>query len=165
MAARGVFGDDKGFRVKTFSSGGAAQKAEGLGVGVFVFVRRVEEDEVDGLREFLEERHYAPSVDRVASGDAKSGEVNVQGFEGGRGVFGEPDVACAAAKGFDPYGSGASVKVGKCGAGQAGRENVEQGLAQAVAGGAGGRSGWGGKEAGTVGSGDDAHGHYRNGRI
>ena len=150
--------------METCPSGCAAQEAKTLGVGVFVFVRRVEEDEVEGLREFLQEWHYAPSVDRVATGDAERGEIGVQGFKRGRGVLGEPDVACAAAEGFNPYGSGAGVKVGKCGARQARREDVEQGLAQAVAGGAGGRSGWGGEEAGTVGSGDDAHEHYRNGR-
>ena len=46
VAAGGVFGDDEGFRVEAFGSGDAAEKAEDLGVGVFVFVGRIEEDEV-----------------------------------------------------------------------------------------------------------------------
>lgn len=88
----------------------------------------------------------------------------MQGFEGGRSVFGKPDLACSAAESFDADGPGARVQVSKRRARHAWSEDVEQGLAQAVAGRASSGSGWSGEETGTVGSGDNAHGHYRNGR-
>ena len=88
----------------------------------------------------------------------------MQGFEGGRGVFGEPDMARATAQGFNADGSGAGVKIGEGGARNAGGNDVEQGFAETVAGRAGCGSGWSGEEAGTVGSGDDAHEQYRTGR-
>ena len=93
------------------------------------------------MREFLEERHRAPGVYGAAGGDAKGGEVGVQRFEGGGGVFGEPDVACAAADGFDADRSGTGVEVGEGRVEEAGGEDVEQGFAEAIAGGAGGCSG------------------------
>lgn len=91
-------------------------------------------------------------------GDAEGGEVGAEGFEGGGGVFGEPDVAGSAGEGFDAYGSGASVEVEEGATFEAGSEDVEEGFAEPVAGGAGGGAGGRGEETGTEGSGDDAHG-------
>ena len=162
IAACGVFCDGERFGAEAFRSGLAAEEAESLRVRVFIVVGRIEENEIESVREFLEQRHGASGVDGAAGTYAQRGEIGVKGFEGGRGVFGEPDVACAAAEGFDADGSRAGVEVGEGGVGQAGSEDVEQGLAQAVAGRAGGGSGWSGEEAGTISSGDDAHGHYRN---
>ncbi len=164
VAAGSVFGDDQRFRMEAFGSGGAAQEAEALDVGFFVFIGRIEEDKIEDWCEFLQERHGASGIDGEARGNAKGGEIGVQGFEGGRRILGKPDVARAAAEGFDADSSGAGIKVGEGGAGHAGSEDVEQGLAQTVAGGAGGGAGWCGEETGTVASGDDAHAHYRNGR-
>ena len=164
VAARGVFSNDERFGVEAFGSGGAAQEAESLGVGILVLVGRVEKDKVKGLREFLEERHGASGVKSVAGGDAKRGKIGVQGFQGGRSIFGEPDMARAAAEGLDADGSGAREEVDKGGARQGRSEDVKQGLAKTVAGRAGGGSRWCGEGTGTIGSGNDAHGHYRNGR-
>ena len=84
-------------------------------------------------------------------------EVFAEGGEGGGGVFAEPDVGCSAGEGFDAYGSGAGVEVDEAGAFDAGLEDVEEGLAEAVAGGAGGGSAGGLELARAIGSGDDAH--------
>ncbi len=65
------------------------------------------------------------------------GQIFAEGFEGGRGVLGEVDVGGAAADGFDAYGSGAGVEVGEAGVGDARGEDVEEGFAEAVGGGAG----------------------------
>ena len=161
-AAGRMFGDDEGFGGKNPGSRRTAEKAEALAVGLLVLVGRIEEDEIEDLREFLEQRHGASELERVVGRDAQGGEICMQRFEGGVCSFGKPHVACAAAERLDAYGSGAGVKVNKVGAGQARGKNVEEGLAEAVAGRTRGGSGRSSKEAGTVGSGDDAHGPYRN---
>ena len=60
-------------------------------------------------------------------------------------------------EGFDADGSGAGVEVDEAGAFDAGLEDVEEGLAEAVAGGTGGCSARGVELARAIGSGDDAH--------
>ena len=150
-----MLGDDEGLRRE---AGGTTEEAESLGVGFFVFVGWVEVEEVDaGWREALEERHGAAVFHGEGLRDVEGGEVCAEGFEGGRGVFGEEDVAGSAAEGFDADGAGAGIEIDEGGVGEARGEDVEEGFAEAVTGGAGGGAGWGDEDAGTVGAGDDAH--------
>ena len=97
--------------------------------------------------EALEERAGAAVFEGVAVDDLEGGEVGAEGSEGRLGVFGEPDVCGATADGFDADGSGAGVEVDKAALGDAWREDVEEGFAQAVAGGTG-RGAAGGDGAG-----------------
>src|SRR5450432_2823512 len=73
-------------------------------------------------------------------------------------IFDEGGVSGAAAKGFDADGSGAGEDVEEAGAGNAATEHVEEGFAQAVAGGAEGEAFEAFEDAAAIGSGDDAHG-------
>lgn len=150
----GVFGYDEGAGGE---HGLAAEEAEGLGVGFFVVVGGVEEDEVDRLRETLEQRHHAAVFEGVATGDFEVLQVGAEGFEGRTAVLGEVDVSGSAADGFEAHGSGAGEEVYETAAGDARREDIEQGFAEAVAGGAGVGAGGRCQEAGTVLAGDDTH--------
>ena len=153
----GVLGDDEGVWGEELAAGGAAEEAEGLGVVGFALVGRVEEDDVDGDLEFLQELGDAAIFQRVAAGDFEGGEVGAERLQGGCAVFCEPDAACATADGLDADGAGAAVEIDEITAGQARGDDVEEGLAESVAGGAGGGAGGRDEETRTVGSGDDAH--------
>jgi len=123
----------------------------------------IEEDEVDGvgelgeLEETLEQGAGAAVFKGEAGGDLEGGEVGAQRGEGGGGVLGEPDVGGAAAEGLDADCAGAGVEIEETAIGDARGEDVEEGLAEAVAGGAGGGAPWGDELAGAMGSGDNTH--------
>ncbi len=131
-------------------------------VRVLVFVRWIEENEVQTLRQSLEERQGAPGLDLIAVRNAKRSEIRAQGVKGSGRIFGKPYRTSAAAQRFYADGSSPGVEIGECRAGHAGAKNVEQRLAQTVAGWAGSSSRRSGKEARTIGSSDDTHGPYRN---
>jgi len=63
----------------------------------------------------------------------------------------------AAAEGFEADGAGTGVEVQKTPALNAGGEDVKEGFAEAVAGGAGGEAGWRLKGSRSEGTADDAH--------
>jgi hypothetical protein len=155
----GVFGEDEGVGGEDGGVGGAAEEAEGLGVGVFVVVGWVEEDDVEGieLEQACEQGGGSAVFEGVVAGDGEVGEVGFEGFEGGRSFFGEEGVGCPAGDGLDADGTGSGEEVGEATAFDARTEDVEEGFAEAVAGGAGQGAGWGGEGSGTEGSGDDAH--------
>jgi Zn-dependent protease/CBS domain-containing protein len=138
----------------------AAEEAEGafvLGCGL---VGWIEEDEVQWRGEFgeaLEERAGASVFEGVAVDDLEGSEIGAERRDGGRGVFGEPDMGGSAADGFYTNGSGAGVEVYKSALRNAWRENVEEGFAQAVACGTGRCTAGREKLAGAEGSGDDTH--------
>ena len=163
LAPGGVFGDHQGVGREERLVGGASEEAEGLGVGVFEIVGWVEVDEVGGLRgeefgEALEELSRAAVFHGVGGcWDFEGGEIGTESFQGRDGVLAEEDMGGAAAEGFDADGAGAGVKVEEAAAGEAWGEDVEEGFAEAIAGGAGGVAGRAGEEAGAIGAGDDAH--------
>jgi hypothetical protein len=66
-------------------------------------------------------------------------------------------VGGAAGEGFNADGSSAGVEIDEAGACDAGLEDVEEGLAEAVGGGPGGGSARGLEQARAIGSGDDPH--------
>lgn len=160
-----VFGDDEGVGGQEGSAADAAEEAEGGLVLVSGLVGWVEVHDVytggagwgGQFGEALEEGSGAAVFEGVAVGDVEGGEVGAEGSEGEVGVFGEPDVGCSAGDGLDAYGAGAGVEVDEAAAGDARGDDVEEGFAEAVAGGAGFEAAWGGELAGAIGSGDDAH--------
>jgi len=136
---RRVFGQDQGVRREERSVGWAAQEAEGLGVVVFGVVGWVEEDDVDGvggLGEALEKGGRAAVFEGEASGDIEVRQVRLEGLQGGCGFFGEEGVGRATGDGFDADGAGSGEEIGEAAALDTGAEDVEEGLAEAVAGGA-----------------------------
>ncbi len=156
-----VLGDDAGARGEERFGAGAAKEGEGGGVLGGGNVGRVEEDEVKGIgagEQAGDEGGYAAVIEGVAGGDVHGLEVLAKSGEGGAVAFGEEDVGGAAAEGLDADSSSAGVKVGESGAGKGWRENVEEGLAEAVAGGAGAGSTRGDQRPRAVKAGDDAHG-------
>jgi Zn-dependent protease/CBS domain-containing protein len=110
------------------------------------------------LCEAFEQGTGASLFDGEVVGDFEGFEVGADGGERGLGLLGEPDVSCAAAEGLDADGTGAGVEIGEAAVGDAGREDVEEGLAQAVAGRARVGATRGDELARAMGSGDDAHG-------
>ncbi len=159
-AFAGVFGEDERVRGEDLRVGRASQEAERLGVVVLGVVGRVEEDQVERVPELekpLQERGGSAVFDAIAAGDLEVGQVGFEGFERRRSVLCEEDVRGAARDGFDADGTGSGEEVGEAAARDAGAEDVEEGLAEPVAGGAGVGSGRGGEDSGPVDSGDDAH--------
>ena len=155
-----MLGDDQSIGREEFATAGTAEKAEGAFVLGSGLVGRVEKDEVQRGAEFakaLEQRAGAAVFKGVAVGNLKGGEVGAQGGDGGGGVLAEPDVGRSAADGFDAGGSGASVEIDEAAAFDAGLEDVEETLAEAVASGPGSGAAGRGELTGAKGSGDDAH--------
>ena len=139
----GVLGDDAGGGQEKVSTAGAAEQGEGGGVLVGGLGGRVKEDEVEAISGFGEPGQKgtgAAIVQGVAGGDPEGAQVLAQGGDGERSLFGEEDVGGSAGDGFDTDGAGSGVEVGEAGALDPGTEDVEEGLAEAVAGGAGGGS-------------------------
>ena len=87
----------------------------------------------------------------------RAAQVGADGGQRRRGFFREPDVGGAAADRLDADRAGAGVEVDEAGPGDARREDVEEGLAQAVAGGARAAAARGDERARAIGAGDDAH--------
>ncbi len=156
-----VFGDDEGVGGEDGAAWLTAQEAEGGGILGVEVPGRIEEDEVERgggvAQQLVEECGGAFGIDVESGCDFESGQVGSDGGDGGGGFFGEGDVGGAAAEGLDSDGAGAGVKIGEAAAGNAGRDDVEEGLAEAVAGGAGEVAARGGERTGAVGAGDDAH--------
>ncbi len=140
-----VFGDDQRTGGEDADAADAAQQVEGVGVVGLGLPGRVEVDEVEELGcagglgglfgEAFEEGAGAALVDGHTAIDPKGFEVGAECGEGWVGALGEEDVGCAAAERLDADGAGAGVEVGEAAAVEARREDVEEGLAQAVAGG------------------------------
>jgi hypothetical protein len=89
--------------------------------------------------------------------EAEGAEIFAQGAEGGRGVLDEDDVGRAAAEGLDADGSGAGEEIGEDSVSDARSEDIEEGLAEAVRGGAGGVAAGSDELAGAKFASDYAH--------
>jgi hypothetical protein len=160
----GVLGDDEGIRGEELAASGAAEEVQGRFVLDLEVVGRVEEEDVDGagwgldgLAEAVEKGSGAAVFEGVALGDLEGREIRAEGGDGGGGLLGEPDVESAAADGLDADGAGAGVEIDEAAAFNTRGEDVEEGLAEAVAGGAGFGATGRDELTGTVGAGDDAH--------
>ncbi len=155
-----MLGDDEGVGSER-SSRSAAQQAQSGGVFGGSVVRGIEKNKAEVLEwrcgRAAKECACAGSVDAGLSGDAEAGEVGAENFESSRGALDKGDLRSAAAERLDADSTGARVEVEKDGAFYAGSKNVEEGLAQAVAGGAGGQARGRSEGARTETSGDDAH--------
>ena len=158
-----VFGDDDGAGREDCGRG-ASEKRECGGVFGVEIVGRVEKDNVEagiwcGIAQKCGD---CTSMDSEAGGDAEAGEIGAERGERGVGFLDEGDVGGAAAEGLNADGSGAGVEIEKARAGDlrslgSRRKYVEEGLAEAVAGGARGKAGRRGESAGTELASDDAH--------
>jgi hypothetical protein len=89
--------------------------------------------------------------------EAEGAEIFAQGAEGGRGVLDEDDVGRAATEGLDADGSGAGEEIGEDSVSDARSEDIEESLAEAVRGGAGGVPAGSDELAGAEFAGDYAH--------
>lgn len=173
-----MLGDDEGAGGEEDLGAGAAEEGKGVGVVGGGDVGGIEEDDVErvdggfaggwvgrqvgGLGDQLVDESFeggdgAARFEGVAGADAEGVEVGAEGGEGGVGAFGEEDVGGSAAKGLDADGSGAGVEVGEAGVADAGLEDVEEGFAEAVAGGTGAVAARGDEGARAIDPGDDAH--------
>ena len=169
-----AFGEVEFFEVFGYYDG--VGREEGVAFGAeqvqsrFVFcgfgVGRIEEDEVDfsvGCGETFEGGGCSPGFECVAAADSERGQIGADGAEGGLGVFDEDGFCGASAEGLYSHRSGASVEVEEYGAGDARGENVEEGFAEAVAGGASVAAFGRDERSGAELSGDDAHRDDGNG--
>jgi hypothetical protein len=156
-----VLGDDEAALAKKW---GRAEEAEDAVVLRFFGVGRVYESEIEWgvgrfvlVGDFLEGAEGVEGEDLRAAGDCEGCEVATNQDSGGGVVFDEDDFEGAAAEGFDADGAGAGEDVEEARAGDVGAEDVEEGFAKAVAGGAEGVALEGFEDAATVFAGDDAH--------
>jgi len=143
---------------------GGAEEAEDAVVLRFFGVGRVDEDEIEwwvrGLVAGSEFFEGAKSVQRKnlrPAGDGEGCEVATNQDCGGGMVFDEDDFEGAAAEGFDANGAGAGEDIEEAGARDVGAEDVEEGFAKTVAGGAEGVALEGFEDAAAEFTGDDAH--------
>lgn len=154
-----VFGYDDGLGRKNLAAFSAKSMQCGFVFGGFG-VGWVEEDEVGGAPgggEALEGSGGGAGFERVASSDSQRRQVGADGSQRGFGAFYKDGFRRASAEGLDADGSGACVEVEENGAGDSRGEHIEEGLAKAIAGGAGIAAFGRGQRAGAKLSGDDAH--------
>ena len=162
-----MFGDDE--RAGGEEGGGwGAELVEGRGVFFGGVVGGVEKDDVEDGRaglELAEEGGGGAGVDGDARGEAQAGEIGAEDFEGGWSALDEGDAGGTAAESLDGDCAGAGIEVEEGHRGDAGCEDVEECLAEAVAGGAGRHACGGLKRARAECSGDDTHAnqHTRRG--
>jgi Zn-dependent protease/predicted transcriptional regulator len=138
----------------------AAKKIQRLGVLVLCFIRRVEKDEVDRLRQLAEPLQHgsdAAIFDRKVTSNPEGREILPKRCQRSLRVFRKPDVRSAAAQRFYPNGSGTGIKIDETASLQLWRKDIEEGFAQPVAGGTGLHAAGGDQLTGAEGSGDDAH--------
>jgi hypothetical protein len=143
---------------------GGAEEAEDAVVLRFFGVGRVEEDEIEWgvgrfvlVGDFLEGAEGVEGEDLRAGSDCEGCEVATDQASGGGVVFDEDDFEGAAAEGFDANGAGAGEDIEETRAGDVGAEDVEEGFAEAVAGGTERVALEGFEDAAAIFAGDDAH--------
>ena len=122
---------------------GGAEEAEGAVVLNFFGVGGIDEDEIEWCvggfvagGEFFEGAEGVEGEDKGSGLDFEGCEIAPDESGGGSVVFDEDDFDGAAAYGFDADGAGAGEDVEEARAGDVGAEDVEEGFAEAVAGGA-----------------------------
>jgi len=126
----------------------------------------IEEDEIEGGRwnrfgllfgQALEQRAGASIFNSDTLGDLESREVRAKSVESLRGVLGEPDMGGAAADGLDANCARTRVEIDEPAAFEPRSEDVEEGLAKTVGGGARRCAARSSKLTGAIGTGDNAH--------
>src|SRR5882762_1810894 len=139
-------------------------EAEDAVVLVFFGVGRVDENEIEwwvrGLvagGEFLESAQGVEGKDLCSVGDCERFEIAADESRGGGMVFDEDDVDGAAACSFDTDRAGAGEDVEEARAGDVGAEDVEEGFAEAIAGGTEGGALEAFEDSAAIFAGDDAH--------
>jgi hypothetical protein len=112
-------------------------------VGPGRVVGRVEEDQIEGNvgAHAAEDRLDAPGVDGDTGGDAKVGEILAQDGQGHRTSLDKIDLRRAAAVRFKPDRTRTGKEIEEADAHNPRGQDIEQGLAQPVAGGPGGEAG------------------------
>jgi hypothetical protein len=143
---------------------GGAEEAEGAVVLILFGVGRVDENEIEwrvrGLvagGEFLERAEGVEGKDLRSVGDCERFEIATDEDCGGGVIFDEDDLDGTAAEGFDADGAGAGEDVKEARAADVWAEDVEEGFAEAVAGGAEGGAFETFEDAAAVFASDDAH--------
>ncbi len=122
---------------------GGAEEAEDTVVLIFFRVGRIDEDEIErgvgGLvagGEFFERAEGVDGEDMGSAGDRERFEIAADQDCGGGVVLDEHYFCCTTANRFDANGAGAGEDVEEARTADVGTEDVEEGFAQAVAGGA-----------------------------
>ena len=155
-----VLCDDEGIRRESRTPTSAAEKVERAAVFRFGLVRRIEIHEIDQLRdlaEALQHRAYASVLQRKASNNLQSRKILPNRRQRRLSVFGKPDVRRASAQRLDSNSSSARVEIDKATAANTRRDDIEESLAQAVAGRPGLETTWSNKLTGTVSTCNNAH--------
>ena len=164
IAGATVFGDNQAaWREKRRG----AKKGEDAAIFFGGSVGRIEENDVERsacgsmLRgKALQAPQRVELENACASADAQRIEILLNKGGSGGMVFDEHNFAGAAAEGLDADGAGAGEEVEEAAAGDAFGQDVEKGLAEAVAGGAKGKALEALELAAAKCSGDDAHSSF-----
>lgn len=162
-SAAGVFGDHPGVRGEEAGGicGYAVERGDVLRGRI---VGRVEKDDVESrLRggEVLERALHRTGFQAEVAGDAERGEIGANRCDRRWCLLDEGAVPSAAAECLKTDGAGSGIKISKAGTLDARREHVEEGLAQAIAGGSGGRPAWGDQLSRPIGTRYDPHASLR----
>ena len=143
---------------------GRAEKAEDAVVLIFFGVGRIDEDEIErgvgGLvagREFFERAEGVDGEDMGSAGDCERFEIAADQDGGGGVVLDEHYFCCTTADRFDANGASAGEDVEEARTADVGTEDVEEGFAEAVAGGTEGGALETFQDAAAVFASDDAH--------
>ncbi len=135
-----MLGDDEAGGAEKW---GGAEEAEDAVVLIFFRVGRIEKYEIEWgvgrfvlARDFLEGAEGVDREDMGSGGDCERFEIATNQDSSGGVILDEDDFDGAATKSFDPDGAGAGENVEETRAGDVGAEDVEEGFAQAIAGGA-----------------------------
>jgi len=107
--------------------------------------------------EFLEGGEGVGGEDGVTGGDFEGVEILADEFRGGRMILDEGYVGGAAAEGLDADGAGAGEDIKEAGANDTGAEDIEEGFAEAIAGGTEGEAFQAFQYAAAVFACNDAH--------
>lgn len=157
-----VLGDDESRRRKQVGERAAEHGKRGF-VCFGRVVRWVEEDQVEGRigAQAAQNGLYAAGVDGDAGGDSKVGEILAQNRQRGRTSLDKVDLRCAAAVRLKPNCARAGEEIEKAETLwrmlEARCEHIEEGLAQAVAGGPRGQARRSLKLSRSESSANDAH--------
>jgi hypothetical protein len=135
-----VFGNDERIWNKKRPTTNAAEKIKRAGIFVLGLVRRIEKDEVDRLRQFAEALQHSSDA-TVFQGEPATnlqrGEILPKSGQRGLGIFCKPHMLCPAAYCLDSNGTGPRIEIDEAAAIEARRKDIEEGFAQAIAGGTG----------------------------
>lgn len=132
-----VFRDHQRIRSKHLTSAGAAQKIQRLGILRLCLIGRIEKDQINRpvqLAQPLQQGADSARLQRKTAIDLQRGKIGTKRRQGGFSIFGKPDVLRSPAERFDADCASTGIEVDKPATIEARRKNIEEGLAEPVAG-------------------------------